>query len=630
MDKKPVLVALADKNYLKYAKQVFSGAYFNGGWKGDYLLLAHDVPEKRLQWFRDKGIYIKRCSSFLKGRKNSEINIIHYSKLYLFSQGMKKWSHVIFLDVDTIIRASLDDLLKIRSFAAVPNLQIKFGWYFNKNFLLKKYNFEKPSFCSGIITFNTDIINSNTFQDFTNMIRKYEKYKILSHDEVFFNLYFYNKWQRLPRVYNVCVDKNINLWRLPNHKLKGIILHTASATEPWKKESDFYKEWLKNYKKAESLNLAKPKNIQKWSSFKMILYSWYLLHRYNLYNRKYYWNLVFFVENKFPKIFLVFKKSKGFILGLFDLRSLITKYPCVSLGMIQLRKPQILGMTTEWEQAFVRWFAKEKYSGSGEMVELGCWLGSISISLSQGLKQNKKMINKISRIHTFDKFVWQDWMNNSVLQTNLNFQYHENDDFSDEFKKRIKIFRKFIKIYNCNLKNTKWNQNKKIELLFIDAGESWDIANDIIKIFYPALMPGRSIYVEQNFYYYNTYWIHLLLYRFRSHFKSLFQIPNSTSAVFIYKKTIPLNLFKTKYLLSDFSNKEIEAAFNWSMNLNKNSWQADILAAKSMCLLARGKIKESKDLFLQIEKLRKLYSEGHFTAYIKDYKNKYNQALNIK
>ncbi len=310
MDKKPVLVALANKNYLEYVKQVFAGAYFNAGWKGDFLLLAHDIPEKKLKWFRNKGIYVKKCPLFLKGRKKTEIDIIHYSKFYLFGEDMKKWSQVIFLDVDTIIRASLDDLLKVKSFAAVPNFQIKFGWYFKKTFMLKKYNLEKLTFCSGIIAYNTDIINYNTFQDLASMVKKYEKYKILSRDEAFFNLLFYDKWQKLLRVYNVCVDKNIDLWHLPNNKLNGIIIHTASQTDPWKKESVFRQEWLKNYKKADRINSAKIINIQKWSKFKMILYSQYLLNRYNLYNGIYYWNLLIFVEKKFPRFFLILKKIK--------------------------------------------------------------------------------------------------------------------------------------------------------------------------------------------------------------------------------------------------------------------------------------------------------------------------------
>jgi len=47
--KKHLLVTLANENYINQAKQLFSSAYFNGGWDGDYLLLAHEIPENKLK-----------------------------------------------------------------------------------------------------------------------------------------------------------------------------------------------------------------------------------------------------------------------------------------------------------------------------------------------------------------------------------------------------------------------------------------------------------------------------------------------------------------------------------------------------------------------------------------------------
>lgn len=318
--KKPVLATLADPKYLEYSKQVFAGAYFNGGWKGDFLLLAHNIPEKKLTWFRNKGIYIIKCKPFLNGRKNTEINIIHYGKFYLFNENMKRWSHVIFLDVDTIIRASLDDVLKVNNISAVPNLQIKFGWYFKKNHVLKNYDPKMSTFCSGIMVLNTNIIQSDTFRNITGMVKKFEKYKILSRDEAFFNLYFYNKWQKLPRIYNVCVDKNIDLWHEPNNKLQGIVIHTASQIEPWKKESDFYQEWFVNYKKAEGLNSIQATNVQKWSKFRIITSSLYLNTKYEFHHRtdylawryeENYFKVLNYIKTKYPNFFSLLKSVKA-------------------------------------------------------------------------------------------------------------------------------------------------------------------------------------------------------------------------------------------------------------------------------------------------------------------------------
>ena len=58
-----VLVVLAggrDK-YINEAKQVFASAYFNGKWRDDYLLLTHNIPDNKLQWFLERGIFVKKC-----------------------------------------------------------------------------------------------------------------------------------------------------------------------------------------------------------------------------------------------------------------------------------------------------------------------------------------------------------------------------------------------------------------------------------------------------------------------------------------------------------------------------------------------------------------------------------------
>ena len=46
--KQNLLVTLADKNYIQQAKQLFSSVYWNAGWKGDYMLWAHEIPEEEL------------------------------------------------------------------------------------------------------------------------------------------------------------------------------------------------------------------------------------------------------------------------------------------------------------------------------------------------------------------------------------------------------------------------------------------------------------------------------------------------------------------------------------------------------------------------------------------------------
>ena len=109
---KKLLVTLANESYLDQAKQLFSSVYFNAGWDGDYMLLAHDIPEEKLVWFRDKGILIKKCSPIVRDNYKGIVSQAAFSKFYLFETDMKKWEKIIFLDGDIIVKNCLTDILE--------------------------------------------------------------------------------------------------------------------------------------------------------------------------------------------------------------------------------------------------------------------------------------------------------------------------------------------------------------------------------------------------------------------------------------------------------------------------------------------------------------------------------------
>ncbi len=269
---KNLIVTLATKNYVLLAKQLFSSVYFNAGWKGDYMLLACQIPEKDLKWFRKQGILIRKCRPFyLKiTRRKRVLNArVTTLKFQLFKPEFKKWKNIIYLDADIIVRASLDALTKVKRFAVVPDsagpLSNQFVKETEKNKIIfkklrKKYNLNTPSFNSGVMAFNTDIINKNTFFLLKALINEYEKIRITS-DQMCLNLLFYKKWQKLPFVYNslLFVFKTIVRISIQKKRVKTIVLHFAANgfhdVLDSRLQNILYKEWRENLCKAEFINL---------------------------------------------------------------------------------------------------------------------------------------------------------------------------------------------------------------------------------------------------------------------------------------------------------------------------------------------------------------------------------------
>ncbi|MCX6773484.1 MAG: hypothetical protein NTY68_00610 [Candidatus Micrarchaeota archaeon] len=267
--KRNLLVTLTGKNHVDYAKQLFSSVYWNAGWKGNYMLLAYDVPERELGWFRKKGILVKKCRPKIEksimdiGKKNYPICLC---KFYLFTKEFRKWKNIVYLDTDIIVRGSLEDLTKVRGFASTLDAWSSLLFYQfdfsgeNRNEYLKmrkRYSFGERAFCSGVFAFSTDIINDRMFGDLKELINRYIPISTGT-DQATLNLYFNKKWKTLPDAFGVQVNSEdiyimgriINF----NRNVDGIVLHFAGSKKPWERDSVYYREWKGNLDKADEMD----------------------------------------------------------------------------------------------------------------------------------------------------------------------------------------------------------------------------------------------------------------------------------------------------------------------------------------------------------------------------------------
>lgn len=258
--KTALLVTLANEDYLDQAKQLFSSVYWNAGWHGDYLLLAYQIPEEKLSWFNERNILVKKIE------KISELKFcrpaVSQIKFLLFTPEFKKWSHIIYLDADIIVKRSLFELTKVKRFSAVPDLGmprlahqirgIKKRDESLYNDLKQRFNIKVSAFNSGVFAFNTDIIHQTTYQNLMDLFQQYYQQDLI--DQPILNLYFYKNWQKLSSIYNVQLDFVSKAYKIKNPN--AAVLHFTCETKPWKVKK-FQEEWNQNLSLAEQINLKK-------------------------------------------------------------------------------------------------------------------------------------------------------------------------------------------------------------------------------------------------------------------------------------------------------------------------------------------------------------------------------------
>ncbi len=289
-----LLVTLADEHYVDQAKQLFSSAYFNAGWRGDYMLLAHEIPDEKLAWFRAKGILVKKCAPLHQGNIG-RLSAVTVSRFYVFSPEFKRWKNIIYLDADIIIRASLEHLARINGFRAVREhypLKNQFSDSVPENKKLwerlsASYDLTQPSFNAALMAFSTSVIREDTFENLKSLFHTYKDcHDYLTGEQPTLNLYFYKRWRELPYVYNAHPLGAEEHFCIPIGKMKAIAIHFA-CQEPWESTHPFYREWRFNLERIDKIDLKNPRiPHQKWSRLDIELHWIYLRCRRLLYTVK--------------------------------------------------------------------------------------------------------------------------------------------------------------------------------------------------------------------------------------------------------------------------------------------------------------------------------------------------------
>lgn len=271
--KRNVLVTLADANYIDQAKQLFSGVYWNAGWDGDYLLLAHDIPEEKLTWFRQKGILIYECRPVSENSSRDNFPVSVYSKAYLFKTFFKKWEKVIYLDGDIIVTHSFDGLLDTKGFAAKSDFNMDLYYQLRLSYdkkidnvdliqknimrLMAEYDLTSDSFNSGVMVIDTSIIQEDSFDRLVALITEYRSLSNFG-EQLVLNLFMYKKWNRIENYYNAFAlypEVSFSLY-----KRKGMIpvFHfLGSKNKPWSEDHPFKSVWKANLEKADDIDLKK-------------------------------------------------------------------------------------------------------------------------------------------------------------------------------------------------------------------------------------------------------------------------------------------------------------------------------------------------------------------------------------
>jgi hypothetical protein len=150
-------------------------------------------------------------------------------------------------------------------------------------------------------------------------------------------------------------------------------------------------------------------------------------------------------------------------------------HPIVRYGWQDISiSPETLSLPTMHGPAdlqYFKWLGMGA-KGQGEIVELGCWLGSSTRSVAEGLV-NGAFADSGHRMHAYDSFLWEKWMEayrNERLRTERTLEFYET--FQDIFMSFCKPYEEII-LPHCNYFPSKEDPGDLMPLAW--AGEAIEI-----------------------------------------------------------------------------------------------------------------------------------------------------------
>lgn len=216
-NKKIAVCVVADFKYLyKNFNRLYKQIRNNGNYSGDILVITGFLTCKYFikSLRKSNNVYVYKFKK-IKFNKISELTLsslksspnrhltknFQWHKLYLFTEKIKKWDYIFYLDINMTIHEDINPILEIypkNELLARADGYPDYEWKLDSQFdethdkfdeLKKVFDLETTDyFQTGFLYFDTKIIDNNTFQEIINLVNMYPI--SITNEQGILNLYY--------------------------------------------------------------------------------------------------------------------------------------------------------------------------------------------------------------------------------------------------------------------------------------------------------------------------------------------------------------------------------------------------------------------------------------------------------
>lgn len=207
------------------------------------------------------------------------------------------------------------------------------------------------------------------------------------------------------------------------------------------------------------------------------------------------------------------------------------------------------------ERRLLHHLAEDRYTGEGAIIDAGCFLGGSTLALADGLRRNLRRRGAGERklIHSYDLFEIEGWTVGSFFPQSA----QAGESFRAIFDRNIEPYAGLVEVHPGDVRLWPW-EGGLVEILFIDVAKHWTVCDWVTWQFFPHLIPGKSVVVQQDYLYHHwVAWIHITMEFYSDYFEYVCDT-GVNSVVFLNTKRIPPEVLREKTVESLSTAEKVE------------------------------------------------------------------------
>jgi hypothetical protein len=250
------------------------------------------------------------------------------------------------------------------------------------------------------------------------------------------------------------------------------------------------------------------------------------------------------------------------------------------------------------ERQLLQWLTAQYYNGEGAIVDGGPFVGGSTVPLAEGLLS----AGRSDMIDVYDRFEVEPYMSEMYFQ-------HEGlvggESFLPVFERNTAHVAQMLSVHAGDLLSKSW-RGDPIEILFVDCSKTWELNDFIVSEFFPSLIPGRAIVVQQDFVFALCPWVALTMEYLADHFQPV-GFAEQCSVVYVTRSAVPRNLMRVSELPTDRQFELIDQA----IARFRGYLRGVLECAKAMLCISQGDIERADAITLAVADRE---SEPHFAV----------------